>query len=179
MSKQRTSALALRDRIEAKILFFRGRKEMLDRDLASLYGVKPIALRQQVSRNRGRFPEDFMFRLTNKEADLLVSQNVIPSKRSLGGSLPYVFTQEGIAMLSSVLRSELAVGVNIEIMRTFVRLRAMLSSHERLARKLAALERKYDTKFKVVFEAIKQLMEPPSRPEKTGRIGFRVKDGDE
>ena len=152
---------------------------MLDRDLALLYGVKPIALRQQVSRNRERFPEDFMFRLTPKEADLLVSQNVIPSKRSLGGSLPYVFTQEGVAMLSSVLRSELAVRVNIEIMRTFVRLRTMLSSHEILARKLTALERKYDTKFKVVFEAIKQLMEPPSQPERTGRIGFRTKDRDE
>ena len=173
-----TSALALRHLIEAKILFFRGRKVMLDRDLASLYGVKPIPLRQQVSRNCERFPEDFMFRLTRNEADLLVSQNVIPSKRSLGGSLPYVFTQEGIAMLSSVLRSKLAVRVNIEIMRTFVRLRAMLSSHEELASKLAALERKYDTKFKVVFEAIKQLMEPPDSPEKTGRIGFRTNETD-
>ncbi len=143
---------------------------MLDRDLAVLYGVKAIALRQQVKRNRGRFPGDFMFQLSEREAGLLVSQNVIPSRRSLGGFLPYAFTQEGVAMLSSVLRSPQAVQANIAIMRAFVKLRQMLSSHKDLARKFAELERKYDSQFKVVFHAIRELMEPPikSRP----KIGF-------
>src|SRR6476620_1258666 len=112
-------------RIGRSILEIRGQKVLLDRDLAALYGVKAIALRQQVARNRTRFPDDFMFQLTADEAESLVSQNVIPSRRSLGGSLPYAFTQEGVAMLSSVLRSERAVAVNISIMRAFVRLREM------------------------------------------------------
>ena len=148
---------------------------MLDRDLAELYGVRAIALRQQVSRNEARFPADFMFRLSQEEAESLVSQNVIPSKRSLGGSLPYAFTQEGVAILSSVLRSERAVLVNIEIMRTFVRLRTMLASNVELARRLDELEKKYDSQFRVVFDAIRQLMAPsPSRPQR--RIGFHVGD---
>ncbi len=114
-----------------------------------------------------------MFRLSEKEAEMLVSQNVIPSKRSLGGSLPYAFTQEGVAMLSSVLRSERAVLVNIEIMRAFVRLRQMLASNVELARRLDALEKKYDTQFKVVFDAIRQLMQPPPSKPKP-RIGFHA-----
>jgi hypothetical protein len=162
------------ERIERSILLIRNQKVMLDRDLASLYGVKAIALRQQVSRNEARFPPDFMFRLNEDEAEALVSQNVIPSKRSLGGSLPYVFTQEGVAMLSSVLRSERAVVVNIEIMRAFVRLRQFLASNAELASKLDSLEGKYDAQFKVVFDAIRQLMRPPaSTPRK--QIGFHVK----
>jgi hypothetical protein len=162
------------ERIERSILLIRNHKVMLDRDLAQLYGVKAIALRQQVSRNEGRFPPDFMFRLTGEEAEALVSQNVIPSKRSLGGSLPYAFTQEGVAMLSSVLRSDRAVLVNIEIMRTFVRLRQMLASNTELARKLAALEKKYDAQFKVVFDAIRQLMQPPP-PKPKPQIGFHAR----
>jgi hypothetical protein len=162
------------ERIEQSILLIRTHKVMLDRDLAQLYGVKAIALRQQVSRNEARFPSDFMFRLNEEEAEALVSQNVIPSKRSLGGSLPYAFTQEVVAMLSSVLRSERAVLVNIEIMRTFVRLRQMLASNVELARKLNTLEKKYDTQFKVIFDAIRQLMQPlPSKPK--SQIGFHVK----
>ncbi len=105
MMKRHADSLIPAKRIERAILLIRGHKVMLDRDLAELYGVKAIALRQQVSRNRPRFPPDFMFRLNRDEAETLVSQNVIPSKRSLGGSLPYAFTQEGVAMLSSVLRS--------------------------------------------------------------------------
>src|SRR5437667_3572516 len=100
--------------IERRIYLIQGQKVMLDRDLAELYQVKPIALRQQVKRNLDRFPEDFMFQLSEKEADLLVSQSVIPSKQSLGGYLPYVFTQEGVAMLSSVLRSKRAIQVNVD-----------------------------------------------------------------
>jgi hypothetical protein len=114
---------------------------MLDRDLAALYGVKPIALRQQVKRNPRRFPVDFMFRLTPAEADALVSQSVIPSRRSLGGSLPYVFTQEGIAMLSAVLHSDRAVQVNISIMRAFVRLRELMVAHKDIAARVEKLER--------------------------------------
>src|SRR6266852_76413 len=127
---------------------------MLDRDLADLYGVRAIALRQQVERNRARFPEDFMLQLTPDEAEGLVSQNVIPSRRSLGGSRPYAFTQEGVAMLSSVLRSQRAIEANMAIMRAFVRLRELLATHKDLARKIEALERKYDGQFQEVFEAI-------------------------
>ena len=160
------------ERIEKQILLFRGHKVMLDSDLAELYGVKPIRLREQVKRNRERFPEDFMFQLTEDEVTILVSQNAIPSKKHLGGYLPYVFTQEGIAMLSSVLRSKRAVMVNIAIMRAFVKLREMLAARKDLARKLEVLEQKYDSQFKVVFGAIRQLMAPSARPRR--RIGFQT-----
>jgi len=171
--KKPTTSLIPVEQIERAILLIRGHKVMLDRDLAALYGVRAIALRQQVSRNEARFPPDFMFRLSREEAEALVSQNVIPSKRSLGGSLPYAFTQEGVAMLSSVLRSERAVLVNIEIMRTFVRLREMLASNADMARRLDELEKKYDAQFRVVFDAIRQLMAPPApRPRK--QIGFHA-----
>jgi len=177
MAKKRAGSVIPVERIERAILLIRGQKVMLDRDLAELYGVKAIALRQQVSRNEARFPPDFMFRVSEEEAEAMVSQNVIPSKRSLGGSLPYAFTQEGVAMLSSVLRSERAVRVNIEIMRTFVRLRTMLASNVELARRLDALEKKYDAQFRVVFDAIRQLMAPPpARPQR--RIGFCVRENE-
>ena len=174
--KKPANSLIPVERIQRTILFVRGQKVMLDRDLAALYGVKAIALRQQVSRNEARFPADFMFRLNQDEAEALVSQNVIPSKRSLGGSLPYAFTQEGVAMLSSVLRSERAVLVNVQIMRTFVRLREMLASNMELARRLDELERKYDSQFRVVFDAIRQLTARP--PRKRHRIGFHVSEGE-
>jgi hypothetical protein len=163
------------ERIERAILLIRGQKVMLDRDLADLYGVRAIALRQQVGRNEARFPPDFMFQLSQGEAEALVSQNVIPSKRSLGGSLPYAFTQEGVAMLSSVLRSERAVFVNIEIMRTFVRLRELLASNAKLSQRLNELEKKYDAQFRGVFDAIRQLM-APSVPKSQQRIGFYVSE---
>ena len=161
--------------IERRIYLIRGQKVILDRDLADLYQVKPIALRQQVKRNQDRFPEDFMFQLTEKEADLLVSQNVIPSKQSLGGYLPYVFTQEGVAMLSSVLRSKRAIQVNVAIMRAFVRLRQMLESNVELNRKFAAVIRKlgeHDKYFKVVFDELDKLSNPPAPPHR--RIGFAM-----
>lgn len=156
--------------IEGKIYMIRGHKVMLDKDLAFLYGVKPIRLREQVKRNLKRFPDDFMFQLADKEIDFMVSQNAIPSRKHLGGYNPYVFTEQGVAMLATVLNSERAIQVNIEIMRTFVRLRRMLASNRELARKLDDLEKKYDAQFKVVFDAIKQLMEPPKKARK--RIGF-------
>ena len=175
MAKKPTKALIPAERIERSILLIRGHKVLLDRDLAELYGVKAIALRQQVRRNQARFPDDFMFQLTAEEAEALVSQNVIPSRRSLGGFLPYAFTQEGVAMLSSVLRSERAVLVNIDIMRAFVRLRELLASHVELARRLDELEKKYDAQFRIVFEAIRDLMTPPPSPPRR-RIGFHARD---
>jgi hypothetical protein len=157
--------------IEPKIYLIRGNRVMLDRDLAELYGVKAIALRQQVKRNRDRFPGDFHFQLTVEEADLQVSQFVIPSRQSLGGSLPYAFTEQGVAMLSSVLTSKRAIEVNIAIMRTFVRMRGMISSHQELFQKITEMETKYDDNFQVVFDAIRKLMEPPQLPSRK-RIGF-------
>lgn len=146
---------------------------MLDRDVALLYRIKPIVLRQQVKRNIARFPDDFMFQLTEEETSHLLSQNVIPSKKYLGGYQPYAFTELGVAMLSSVLRSQRAVLVNIAIMRAFVRLRQILSAHKELAQKLNILERKiekHDTEIRAIFDAIRQLMSPPSKSQK--RIGF-------
>lgn len=175
MQLSRKTSMVPVDRIEKSILLIRGEKVMLDRHLAELYEVRPIALRQQVKRNLDRFPADFMFQLTRAETEDLVSQNVIPSMKQFGGSLPYVFTEQGVAMLSSVLRSRRAVQVNVEIMRTFVRLRQMLSSHADLARKVNALEKKYDKQFKAVFDAIRELMSPKQVPRKR-EIGFHARE---
>jgi hypothetical protein len=162
--------------IERKILLIRGQKVMLSTHLAELYGVETRALNQAVKRNINRFPEDFMFHLNNSEAEQLVSQNVIPHKKYLGGSLPYAFTEQGVAMLSSVLNSERAVQVNIAIMRAFVKLREMIASNKKLAKRLDELEKKYDAQFKVVFDAIRELMTPPE--PKRRRIGF-LREGKE
>jgi hypothetical protein len=157
--------------IERRILLIRGHKVMLDRDLAALYQVKPIALRQAVKRNANRFPADFVLHLTKAEAGQLVSQSVIASRGSLGGFLPYAFTEQGVAMLSSVLRSDRAAVVNIAIMRAFVRLRQILATHQELAGRMAAIEEKCDHQFKVVFEILKQLMDPAPASAKRP-IGF-------
>ena len=159
--------------VSNKIFFIRGQKVMLDRDLAKLYQVKTIALRQQVMRNKERFPDDFCFQLNEGETNLLVSQFVIPSKQSLGGHQPYVFTEQGVAMLSSVLRSKQAVLVNVAIMRAFVKLRETLSLHKELAVKLKELERKvagHDVDIHNVFEAIRRLMKEDEKPKR--KIGF-------
>jgi ORF6N domain len=163
------------------ILTVRGQHVMLDVSLAQLYGVPTKALNRAVKRNRERFPEDFMFQLTKEEAQHLrrqtdTSSSVGPvgSSHRWGGRryLPYVFTEQGVAMLSSVLRSRRAILVNIEIVRTFVRLRTMAGSVAELRRKVDALERKYDIQFKAVFDAIRELMAPPVAGENR-RIGFR------
>ncbi len=158
------------ERIERSILLLREQKVMLDVDLAQLYGVETKVLLQAVRRNSVRFPEDFMFQLTKEEFQDLRSQIVTSS---WGGRRypPYAFTEQGVAMLSSVLRSPRAVQVNIEIMRAFVRLREMLASNQELAHRLDELEQRYDQQFKVVFEAIRQLMAPSERAQR--RIGFR------
>jgi hypothetical protein len=163
------------ERIERSILLIRGHKVMLDADLAVLYAVSTKRLNEQVRRNRSRFPGDFMFQLTEEEVRSLRSQ-FATSKKGRGGRRysPLVFTEQGIAMLSTVLNSERAIQVNIEIMRAFVRLREMIATHKDLARKLEALEKRYDAQFKVVFDAIRELMASPT-PKKR-KIGFLVKE---
>jgi hypothetical protein len=167
------SRLIPTEQIEQKILLIRGQKVMLDNDLAELYGVQTKALTRAVKRNLDRFPEDFMFQLTPDEVEALRRQFGTSKGRGGRRYLPYVFTEQGVAMLSSVLRSKRAVRVNIMIMRAFVRLRQMIASHKDLARRLAELEKKYDSQFKVVFDAIRQLMEPVRA--KPRRIGFHAK----
>jgi hypothetical protein len=163
-------SLIPRERIEEHIYLLRGEKVILSTDLARLYQVAPRVLVQAVKRNADRFPNDFMFQLSNEEFHNLKSQFVTSSWGGLRRATPYAFTEQGVAMLSSVLRSKRAVHVNIEIMRAFVRLRRLLASNEELARKLAILEKKYDAQFKVVFDAIRELMSPPE--PKHRRIGF-------
>jgi hypothetical protein len=158
--------------IAAKILVIRGKRVMLDSDLALLYGVKTGRLNEQVARNIKRFPEDFMFKLT-KEETLNLKSHFATS--SWGGTrkLPRVFTQEGVAMLSSVLNSKKAIMVNIQIMRAFTQLRRLLLTNIDLRRKIEAMEKKYDKQFSVVFEAIKQLLAPERKGNKRV-IGFHV-----
>ena len=166
------------ERIENKIYLIRGQKVMLDSDLAALYQVPTSRLNEQVKRNLDRFPEDFMFRLTGEEFNILISQNAI-SKRGGRRKMPYAFTEQGVAMLSSVLKSKRAVQVNITIMRTFVRLKQILATHKDLAQKLIQLEGKFEKRFKkneaqiqLVFDAIRKLIETENKPKK--RIGFDV-----
>ncbi len=160
-------------KIESAILFLRGQKVMLDRDLAALYGVETRVLNQAVRRNIRRFPPDFMFELTRQEV-MRISQIVTSSPDIKFSKRVHAFTEQGVAMLSSVLNSERAIQVNVLIMRTFLRLRRLLVTHEDLARKLEELERKYDRQFAVVFEAIRELMAPPDPRGK--QIGFHVKE---
>jgi len=160
--------------IEKKIYLIRGHKVMLSTDLAKLYGVEVRVLVQAVKRNIERFPEDFMFQLSREEYDNLKSQIVTSSWGGARRSRPYAFTEQGVAMLSSVLKSERAIQVNIAIMRAFVKLREILSTHKELAYKLAELERKierHDEEIKAIFDAIRQLMTPPEKPKR--RIGFK------
>jgi len=159
-------------KIEKKILFLRGHRVMLDSDLAALYGVTVFNLNKAVKRNRDRFPVDFCFRLSKEEYRILRFQFGI--LRTGHGQhrkyLPYAFTEQGVAMLSSVLRSKRAVMVNIAIMRVFVRIRRLMGEHKDLIQRLDELEKKYDTQFKVVFDAIRQLMTAPESQKR--RIGF-------
>ena len=159
--------------IEQKILLIRGKKVMLDKDLAGLYGVETFNLNKAVKRNIERFPEDFMFQLTSEEFKNLIFHFGISS---WGGTrkCPYAFTENGVAMLSSVLNSKRAIQVNIQIMRTFTRIRELIATHKDLAGRLDDLEKKYDSQFKVVFDAIRQLMTPPEPKKK--KIGFVVRE---
>jgi hypothetical protein len=165
-----TEAIVSARTIEARILLIRGHKVILDADLAELYGVETKALTRAVRRNPERFPGDFMLQLGSQEFANLRRQYGTSSQWGGRRYPPFAFTEQGVAMLSSVLRSKRAVLVNVEIMRAFVRLRQMLAAHADLQRRLDDLEAKYDAKFKIVFEAIRQLMEPPAKPRKP--IGF-------
>ena len=161
------------ERITNKIYLIRNKKVMLDRDLAELYGVETKVLKQAVRRNIKRFPNDFMFELTKDEFENLRSQIVTSS---WGGARysPMAFTEQGVAMLSTVLKSDRAIQVNIQIMRAFTQLRQMLSTHKDLKRKIESMEKKYDQQFQVVFEAIKQLLTEEGKPKK--KIGFTTKE---
>jgi len=169
------ASLVAVEHIERAIRLIRGEKVILDADLATLYGVETRVLVQAVKRNLERFPPDFMFQLTTQEFTVLRSQSV--TSRGWGGRRypPYAFTEQGVAMLSSVLRSPRAIGVNIEIMRAFVRMRRLLSSHAKLEKKLLEMEEKFEGQFTIIFEALKQLMAPPE-PQRR-KIGFRGRGG--
>jgi hypothetical protein len=186
------------ERIDGAILYVRGQRILLDEQLACLYGVETKILNQSVGRNRERFPDDFMFRLTKREMDFILKSQIVTSSdekqlnsqenndmlksqivtssRNWGGrrKLPHAFTEQGIAMLSSVLRSPRAIAVNIEIMRAFVRLRQLIATNADLAKKLEALEQKYDARFKIVFDAIRALMKPVTPADKKREIGFHA-----
>ncbi len=165
------------DTIENKIFLIRNQKVMIDRDLAELYGVKPIRLREQVKRNVARFPANFMFQLNEDEVEMMVSQNAIPSKKHLGGYLPYAFTEHGILMLANVLRSETAIEVSIRIIEIFVKLREMLFTHKDILLKLEQIEKKvtgHDENIQLIFKYLKQLLNIP-KPERR-QIGFKRND---
>jgi hypothetical protein len=171
----RNESLIPAESIERSILQIRGQRVILDSDLAAIYGVTTQRLNQQVRRNLDRFPADFSFVLTGREVASLKLQTAT-SKSGRGGrrTLPIVFTEHGAVMAANVLNSPIAVSASIQVVRAFVRLREILSTHKDLARKLDELEKKYDENFRVVFEAIRQLMVPPTPPDKKRRIGFHA-----
>ena len=169
--------ILLEKKIENKIYCIRGKKVMLDKDLAELYGVKTKVLNQAVKRNIERFPEYFMFQLTKEEAEILRSQFVTLKQGEHLKYLPYVFTEQGVAMLSSILNSKRAIRVNIQIMITFTKLREMITNHKELAEKFKQLEskvEKHDSEIQSILNAIRQLMMPPEKPKR--KIGFYVAD---
>ncbi|HBR79206.1 MAG TPA: DNA-binding protein [Candidatus Moranbacteria bacterium] len=162
--------------IENKIFLIRGKKVMFDKDLAVLYGVETRTLNQAVRRNIDRFPEDFMFQLTKIEIENFSRSQIVILKRGQNIKYnPYVFTEQGVAMLSSVLKSKRAIQVNIQIMRTFTKIREMIISNKELRLKIEAMERKYDNKFQSVFDAIKRILitQVKEKPERKRKIGFR------
>jgi phage regulator Rha-like protein len=172
------SSLISVERIERAIYLIRGEKVMLDRDLAKLYGVTTKRLNEQVKRNRGRFPDDFMFRLTSEEAKLAQSSRSQFATLKRGQNIkyvPYAFTEHGSIMAANVVNSERAIQASVQVVRAFVRLRQMLTSNTALARKLNESEGKYDRQFKIVFDAIRQLMSPPLANRK--QIGFGPRSG--
>ncbi len=160
--------------IASRIYFLRGQNVILDFDLASLYGVETGHLKQAVKRNPQRFPEDFMFVLNEKEVKFVLSLDFVPSKKHLGGSTPFAFTEQGVAMLSGVLNSDRAIQVNIAIMRTFVQIRKLLTSQKDLVNKINKMEEKYDEQFRLVYTTLRQLILPEPKPRK--RIGYKHYD---
>ena len=175
MSKAKSKSLIPLERIERSILLIRRQKVMLDSDLAALYGVSTKVLNQAVKRNKDRFPPDFMFRLTKREKEEVVTICDHLQKLKFSPVQPYAFTEHGAIMVASVLNSKRAIDTSMFVVRAFVRLRAMLAEHKDLARRLDELEKKYDKQFKVVFDAIRQLMTPPEPNRR--KIGYHVKEG--
>jgi len=163
--------LVVQGEINSRILTLRGRQVMLDRDLAELYQVKAIRLREQVKRNIKRFPDDFMFQLNEKEVELMVSQNAIPSKQHLGGALPFAFTEQGIYMLATVLKSDVAIDVNIAIMRTFTKLRKFSKHYNALAKQLIEIDSKHDKQYKELQKSLDELI-ATSEVADVAKIGF-------
>ncbi len=166
-----SASLIPTEAVSSRILMIRGERVLIDADLAELYGVETKVMNQAVRRNIRRFPDDFMFQLTISEKQEVVTNCDHLQRLKFSSNLPYAFTEQGVAMLSSVLNSERAIEVNILIMRAFVKLREMISTHKDLAKKLEDLEQKYDSQFKMVFDAIRQLM-TPTEPKKKRAIGF-------
>jgi len=162
------------EKIIRHIFVMREENVMLDVHLAQLYSVETRVLKQAVRRNMERFPDDIMFELTEKEVEAVVSQNVIPHKKYLGGAAPFAFTETGVAMLSSVLKSGKAIEMNLAIMRSFVALRKMAINYKEIMRKLEQMEAEYDGKFREIYTALKHLLNPPNPPRK--KIGYRIKD---
>ena len=173
--QRKKKTLILKDEvIMSKIYLIRDCKVMLDRDLAVLYGVRSIRLREQVKRNSKKFPLQFMFQLTEKESEFMVSQNAIPSRKYLGGSLPYVFTEHGALMLATVLKSPIATAVSLRLIEIFVRMREMVSVHKDILLKLEQIEKRvtgHDGDLEMVFTALRKLLDPPKK--KRRRVGFR------
>ena len=175
-----TKSIAIPDEVVMnKIYQIREHKVMLDRDLAELYGVKAIRLREQVKRNQERFPDNFMFQLTEMEVENMVSQNAIPSKQHLGGYLPYAFTEHGVLMLANVLKSERAITMSIRIIEIFVKLREVLLTHKDILLKLEQLEKRavrQDDDIKLIFKYLRELLNPKTEPMR--KIGFKHKKED-
>jgi hypothetical protein len=174
MTEENNGMIVSDEMVISKIYYIRGQKVMLDKDLAELYGVQPVRLREQVKRNKERFPGNFIFQLTEYETDSMVSQFAIPSRQHLGGHLPYAFTEHGVLMLSNVLRSKRAMQLSVRIIEIFVKLREMLTAHKDILLKIEQLENKvtgHDEDIQLIFKYLKQLLNPPNEPRP--RIGFR------
>lgn len=176
MAKTKRAIVLADEAVMNKIYYIRKQKVMLDRDLAELYGAQAIRLREQVKRNLERFPSNFMFQLTAKEVETMVSQNAIPSKQHLGGYLPYAFTEHGVLMLANVLKSKTAVQVSLRLIEIFVKMREMLSVHKDVLLKLEQLEKRitaHDDELQMIFSALKELINPVQEPRPA--IGFKLK----
>jgi len=174
MAKGIKSNTIVQETIIKKIIFIREEKVILDVHLAELYDVETRVLKQAVRRNMDRFPEDFMFELSETEIETVVSQNVIPHKKYLGGAKPFAFTETGVAMLSSVLKSQKAVEMNIAIIRTFIALRKVAANYKEVMQILTDLRKQYDSQFTELYNALSKLINPPQGPRR--RIGFKSDD---
>ena len=176
MEKSKQPLIVPEERIMQRIVLLREEKIILDLHLAELYGVETRALKQAVRRNMERFPEDFMFELTEDEVESVVSQNVIPHKKYLGGAKPFAFTETGVAMLSSVLKSDIAIEMNIAIMRTFISLRKLSVNYKEVMRVLEDMREQYDNQFEDIYRVLENLINKPQEPR--NMIGFTRHDGE-